>query len=74
MSSMAYSGHSIRGGMPAAVSPRQGFWARLWAIVVAARQQQALEHIRRFGVVDPQLVEQAQQTMRAGAADRARDL
>jgi hypothetical protein len=41
---------------------RSGFWARLWAGVLAARQQQALEHIRRFGVVDPTAVGQARRT------------
>ncbi|MBN8964014.1 MAG: hypothetical protein J0H89_01240 [Rhizobiales bacterium] len=62
MPSMAYSGHSVRSGAAPTMPSRSGFWARLWAGVLAARQQQALEHIRRFGVVDPSAVGQARRT------------
>jgi hypothetical protein len=74
MSSMAYSGHSIRGGTAPAVSPQRSFWARVWAGVVAARQQQALEHIRRFGVVDPFIIGQTRRTTRAATDERPRNL
>jgi hypothetical protein len=42
--------------------------------VVAARQQQALEHIRRFGVVDPFIIRQTRRTTRAATDERPRNL
>lgn len=59
MSSIACNLDPIRTDAPAAAPRRVGLWARIWAGVVAARQQQALEHIRRFGVIHPIVLKQA---------------
>jgi hypothetical protein len=61
MSSIAYNLDRTRTDAPATLPRRAGLWARIWAGVVAARQQQALEHIRRFGVINPIVLEQAEQ-------------
>jgi hypothetical protein len=71
MSSIAYEAGPGRAEISASSLPRQRILARIWARFLASRQQQALDHIRRFGVVDASDVQQRMASAAKGDSRRA---
>ena len=49
----------MRPDAPSAAKPRKGLFARLVARLIAARQRQAMDEIRRHGILLPHELEQA---------------
>ena len=67
MSTIAYdAGHAAAAKAPVAAqgpkrgSKRKGWFARALARVIAARQKQAMDEVRRYGIVLPRELEQAE--------------
>lgn len=63
MSTIAYdAGHAAAAKAPvAAQAPKRESWfARVLARMIAARQQQAMDEVRRYGIVLPRELEQAE--------------